>query len=380
MSKLDVKMPMGIRNFADVTVRNVKTGEIMSTQRVKNVVLQRAIDIWLKLEQKHTISFDSIAFGTGAGVPSKEDMDLFNRILTVGGSRISLTYSADNLTTTRVLQGTMLSTQGNGQTIKEVGLSAGGTAVTKVQLTSPIDKNDLIEIQVTYSFTVNLVNHSDRLTWVFAQAKYAGPNLLISIILSTGTYPDLEYYKATTFGDSGAILSPPYMTSSGMLGTQIGITYDHALIAQVTNSVAKYSPTALTTQKANGGKIKEIQFGGCKEQDCGPMVRLALPCPGIFEYFEITDANQLDASVATFFLKWEGFKWDEVIENSEIIKVNGIAKTRGIDYNLFPSTAQVEWIGTPPGGTVTATWRVPYIPKTSLMMLKPTLTISLNEI
>jgi hypothetical protein len=128
----------------------------------------------------------------------------------------------------------------------------------------------------------------------------------------------------------------------------------------------------VNTQACPGTKIKEISLGcghsGKYDVDRYVIFRMTLPCSGVFTKYDFVNVEQLNESADIITLKRNGYVWDEIITNSESIKVNGLTLTKNIDYTIDYFTGVVSWINKPSSSdTITASWSVPYIPKDDLL-------------
>ena len=131
----------------------------------------------------------------------------------------------------------------------------------------------------------------------------------------------------------------------------------------------------MSTLSSPNKKIKEIAMlmgyfsnYGADSDPTYPIFRMTLPCAGVFNEYTFIDIEQLNEDANTITLKRNNNIWNEIISGSEIIKVDGNVVSKDIDYTIDYLTGVLTWINKPLStSSITATWKVPYIPKDDLL-------------
>lgn len=412
---MKIKQDIELSNYVHVVERNIKTKEIISEQSKKNIVLHQGMRKWLTGFQTFNfyhhwgnamtgmmgISFAGYVYiGVGVGTPAKTDTTLFSekirKMVTRGYSQS--TFDVANKSLSIKQKATLLSTELNGQIITEVGIGGDSTLSTKVMLDNPIEKTDVKEIEVTYTITLRIdtTNPIQTLT-MLGHPFHGDPTRGIN-----GLFTYMNYYSASR-GSSGAIIQLGqdgkatnindfdfYRNSSySAVYSRVGTNFDSG---NFTGNNARWISEAYTyneetskgeikynfkmnTLSCQNKKIKEIAMCigyydgyGSGSYPIWPIFRMSLPCIGVFEKYDFVDVEQINTYADTITLKRNNNIWNEIIAESETIKVNGVSCSKDIDYTINYIEGRISWINKPlETDVITVSWSVPYIPKDELI-------------
>ena len=113
-----------IHNRFDIEVIDSKTNKVKQTAKAYNVVCN---NMWTCLGSRSSY-FQYIVYGSGNGVPSPSDTDLFASPVFVSVSNHNYTVDADNGVGWRTCKITLSETTSVGMTITEVGISSSNSA------------------------------------------------------------------------------------------------------------------------------------------------------------------------------------------------------------------------------------------------------------
>jgi len=164
---MNVKGNAVLHNRFDIVCRNAKTGEVIQKAQAENIVLDR---MYTRLCNFSTY-FVYILFGTGTGTPSASDTALFNKLghKTAIDEEIVRSYP----TSKWVRKIRLESTEYNGSTITEVGISEHTTNVnTHAMITDAegnplsITKNSLMVVDIYATVFIEIPNVDSGLFYI----------------------------------------------------------------------------------------------------------------------------------------------------------------------------------------------------------------------
>ncbi len=405
---MNVRQEIKLSNYANVIVRDTETKEVISEQTKKNIILHQGMKKWMYSYQTYEaprLMLDTfggyIYVGVGTGTPEKSNTALFSQKLKkqVVSGHYSYNLDSDNDVITMTEDFTILSTELNGMTITEIGLGGSTNLSTKILLDEPIAKDSTIEVFINYTITMTVEAQTSiptltmigspfrtelsyyTLNGIFAQ--FMGRLSQTTYIYSRGAVIQLGTEgKPTNIDD---FTGDSFYRTNGvynLVATNYNNTdFKQGSVSWVPQNYVYNENTSIgsityrfyvNTQACPGTKIKEISLGcghsGKYDVDRYVIFRMTLPCSGVFTKYDFVNVEQLNESADIITLKRNGYVWDEIITNSESIKVNGLTLTKNIDYTIDYFTGVVSWINKPSSSdTITASWSVPYIPKDDLL-------------
>lgn len=164
---MNIKSNAVLHNRFDIVCRNAKTGEVIQKAQAENIVLDR---MYTRLCNFSTY-FVYILFGTGTGTPSASDTALFNKLghKTAIDEEIVRSYP----TSKWVRKIRLESTEYNGSTITEVGISEHTTNInTHAMITDAegnslsITKNSLMVVDIYATVFIEIPNVDSGLFYI----------------------------------------------------------------------------------------------------------------------------------------------------------------------------------------------------------------------
>lgn len=247
---MNIKSNAVLHNRFDIVVSNVETGEVIQKAQAENIVLDR---MYTRLCNFSTY-FTNIVFGTGTGIPTASRDILFSRLgyKTAVDEEIVRSYP----TSKWVKKIRLESTEYNGNTITEVGISETTTNInTHAMITDAegnplsIPKTDLIVVDIYATVFIEIPNVDSGLFYI---------NNGWRDYLTGGSAPNNVIRVATTQSDEAEAM--------------------HTQIATRTVDVANKRVT-VATRLEDGTFNKDIQYVDW----VGTGLRIKLPRTGIFE-------------------------------------------------------------------------------------------------
>lgn len=307
-----------IHNKFDITIEDVLTGEKQSLTTY-NIILDSFFNSF-SLGYNY---FKSIGIGTGTGTLSVTRTTLFNPLdnLTTTLKSYSLAYPSSY----KVLEAKLETTDYNGSVITEVGISKYYPslgivthALLKDNEGNPISitKTDtmVVYIQATVYCTITNSGLGDNGIYALPSEAYSLPKLILG--LADANFNTL--YMVSGYDQElesvGDISNFAYASVS--IG---GFTYKYANnILTITIPV-----TTFNSATGNNGLVRYLGIRG--------IGAIKFPDTSVMASYAVTDIviGSGDGSTTDF-----NIKCPKIVENSEVIKVDGVTKVRGVDYTI----------------------------------------------
>ncbi len=308
-----------IHNKFDITIEDVLTGEKQSLTTY-NIIL----DSFFNGFSLGYNSFRTIVIGTGTGTLSVTRTTPFNPLANLTTTTLK-SYSLAYPSSYKVLEAKLETTDYNGSVITEVGISdypydlkIVTHALLKDNEGNPISitKTDtmVVYIQATVYCTITNSGLGDNGIYALPSEAYSLPKLILG--LADANFKTL--YMVSGYDQElesvGDISNFAYASVS--IG---GFTYNYANnILTITIPV-----TTFNSATGNNGLVRYLGIRG--------IGAIKFPDTSVMASYAVTDIviGSGDGSTTDF-----NIKCPKIVENSEVIKVDGVTKVRGVDYTI----------------------------------------------
>jgi len=310
---MDVNIPIKLHNKFEIEVYDVRTNEIIQEGIAYNVILDRYFSRLLSYDSPENLK--SISFGIGTGTIDATRTSMFSYKGYKNATTVETVKTIESSYIKRTIA--LEPEEYVGEIFSEVGFSNGSTLTTHAMIKDSegnpitIEKTDVNRIVFYATFYVTLPE-----TILGQPAKWysAGSNILISNLLA----------------GNGRTTIARKVRFSGMRG---------AMTASIYQRIYGYTYTAFSgTNSANKEVISNtprLDINSCN----GPInlitwenvFAIEIPHPGIWDdmLIEGVTLGVGDGNETAFDMPVP-----EIIENSEKIYVNGVLKTKDVDYTF----------------------------------------------
>ena len=378
--KIALKQKATLHNKFHLILTDCRTGKVKQEAMAYNIVLKSGINRWLDHFGVHSeenrggqwsgnfmrmLSFAEnrphmrfggrIHIGTGSGTLDPERTSLFSPLGFHDTQYFNRGINSEDLTAyyTQFAQST--AGQWLGNTITEVGLAPRAGDLSTHALIEDSEGNPInivfgeFDILTIYSTVyISLSDHSENVKFVGGDDNVllamVGNNAGVRNRTSSNTFaPVIGPNSYFTFGTndgpverSDSHCNTLLYTSDNRMDTwerdynENKLTVSFRIEAPNANSMLGIREIGFRTD------ILAAEFGGTGERS---LFRSILPIPGVWDgYTSEEEEIGLGDGVTDSF----NFKWDKWLENSEVIKINGVSKTRGVDYEAQTEVGQLE--------------------------------------
>lgn len=330
--KLDFKNSVEVHNRYELELRDTKTGVIKQTAHAENVVLNQMWTLFNATSGEISM-FAGIAMGTGTGTPGASDTALFAQAFRYMSTMTRVSMTEAYPTSTYVYRLSIPADAAYVGNLTEIGLVGTRTlfsvsalwthAILRDSENNPItiNKTDLDELIITAHVHVTFGATDVNFKWYMPGPKNQVCRLFR---VAAGAPPifnpsNIKLCHCTTINtdDSGCItniVSP----SAVHLGT--------ASMNYTTRTLTVPS-VRMGTAVGNGTYYNGVVLG----TDDGYFGGIVYPNSNIFPNQTISGmrVGVGDGSTVNFALPIES-----IVANTDIVKVNGTALTRGVDYTI----------------------------------------------
>lgn len=409
MARINIKQKAKLHNVHRLVVTDALTGKIKQEAKAYNIILDYAWASLLCNNSNNPYGLLGLGYchlGTGTGTLIATRTSLFTYLT----RKISAPYEWDADTDAQTGYHTRITSWSEAEiqntSITEVGLGRDNTsqlgthAIIEDSEGNPITvekgTTDILTVYSTiffemadhgYGANVMMVNNqasTSSITWRY-------PNLLLACFVGNGRFAE---------GPSGSLFHAIRLyvgrSKSAVSLTQrpveTSIVYKGLRWADFTRDVAtrqwKVGPIRFAVGEGNHADgIWEIgavgNVGAPVDYTLGdfvgfmPIFRALMPVTGVWTGKDITaeEIGTGDDSETVF-----SFQWSPIVAESEIIKVDGVAQTRGTDYTIDNATGVITFDTAPGTGlAVTADYSVEFIPKDNNHVLDVSFAIQLAD-
>lgn len=317
---MEVQVPIRLHNKFEIEVRDANTDEILKEGYAFNVILDKYFSRLLSTDSPDNLR--SISFGTGTGTIDASRTTMF----TYSGNKTATTVETVRTIESSYIKRTIALEPEEyvGYVFSEVGFSNGSTLTTHAMIKDSegnpitIEKTDVNRIVFYATFYVTL---PPLILGQPAKWHIAGSNELLTNLLA-GHGRTTIARKIKLSGMRGAGNITPYQKVDGSIPLTYGsVSTTNAGNDPATREVISSTPRAGIS--SCNGPINRIDWEG--------VFAIDIPHPGIWEemFIEGVTLGVGDGVITDF-----DFPVPELIENSEKIYVNGILRTKGVDYSI----------------------------------------------
>jgi len=310
---MEVQVPIKLHNKFEIEVRDAKTDEILKEGYAFNVILDQYFSRLLSTDSPDNLK--SISFGTGTGTIDASRTTMF----TYSGNKTATTVETVRTIESSYIKKTIALEPEEyvGYIFSEVGFSNGSTLTTHAMIKDSegnpitIEKTGVNRIVFYATFYITL---PPLILGQPAQWYTAGSNALLTNLLAGHGRTTIA--RTIRFsGMRGAVNTTKYQRTYGSVSTT------NAGNSPATREVISNTPRASIS--SCNGPINLIAWEN--------VFAIDIPHPGIWEEMLIEGVTLgVGDGVITDF----DFPVPELVENSEKIYVNGILKTKGVDYSI----------------------------------------------
>ena len=331
-----------MHNHFIATLRDASTGVIKQTAKAYNVVLDNFYTTYSNRD-----NFKYLQLGTGTGQPRKSDTSLFARKYTLKGT-VNNTL-LNNSTLQLVLTAT--SPLGNTGGFTEVGFGQTGTLITHAMFTdaegNPIvitqTTTDILEITAVAYITLSI---SDTVM------KYpVWPSRVLNTLFTSGTedfsmIPQLiSIGLATSISLFSDTPTSEYFSCNGISSGLRNFTDGND------NVLKKNDVYRIGVDTGNVGFFNYLVLGlssgaAYRKTASFPFCYAKFPNTSIFPLYTIENipVGVGDGSTSQFNCPLDMF-----VPNSDVVRVNGVQKTRGVDYTIDSLSNHSKSLSVTPG-------------------------------
>jgi len=330
---MDIKIGAKLHNRFDIEVKDVTTGEIVQRAQAENIVLDGGINCICSNSVANAIGV-RMYFGKGTGTLSPSRTTLFDPIGYKTTTEVEYVENAPPTASYKKSSIVLLPEEFVGETITEVGLANNGTILQTHALLedsegNPISigpKTDTQEItiystvfaDITLPVGVNL-------------GGFYNTNLLVGLMVGK-TQP-----STMNFGTSHRILAnQEKFKNRGMHYTTLSYTVNLGYVASASTSVLSPSTKQISTPRirfgtsVGNGKIWSLIWEYESTSDF-PILFMPIKEMSDWSGYSLADVaiGTGDGSTTEFDLPFDDF-----VPDTDVIKVDGVTKTRGTDYTI----------------------------------------------
>lgn len=367
--KLNLNNNVKFHNKYELEVIDAATGQKKQTAIAENVV---TTGIWNILKQSSPKMYGKIALGTGTGTPSAADTALFNQSFAYAGTFTMLNLTEQWPTCSYTVKVSIPATTSYVGTFTEIGLYgsyySGNTYYTLWshamlkdaegnQIT--ITKTDLDILTITATIYVTFSHTDNNFIWMTPGAQ----NIICNVFRNIGggiapftSGKTLQYCSSVLLDeDTGTILQ---VTATQRLGSSAQMNESRVVnIPSVRMGTGTGNDTfynAVLLGYTNGDS--SLYFGG-----------IVFPNTSIFPNQVLAGMN---IGVGDGTTKEYTISLPHFLENTDVIYVDGVKKTRGVDYTLdnthatIASASDLSEFLVPVSGLELSTEDIPAIPYT----------------
>lgn len=308
---IELKAPMSLKNEYVLELYD-KDNKLKDKAYAYNLVTKT---LWKQFFSTSCAPFFYIHIGTGSGTPSTTDVRLFTFLASAGTSRKSINYAYP--TSTAVYTATFPASASSVGTLTEVGFSRNGSNTADL-LTTHAMLQDSEGNPIT-------INKTDTDTLIVTATVHVTVTAVEPLILPAASSSLCN--KILTDGTSINPKVKMYIFASKTYPAMSEISYIDSsdCSASYTNRYFKWPTTRIGTSTGNNRYINCIGT---------PSIGyVALPNESIFPAYELQpiSVGTGDGITTTFTCPIPDF-----IENTEVITVDGVELTRGVDYTVDP--------------------------------------------
>lgn len=369
--KLNLNNNVKFHNKYELEVIDAATGQKKQTAIAENVV---TTGIWNILKQSSPKMYGKIALGTGTGTPSAADTALFNQSFAYAGTFTMLNRTEQWPTCSYTVKVSIPATTSYVGTFTEIGLCgsyyAGNSnyyyplwshAMLKDaegnQIT--ITKTDLDILTITATIYVTFSHTDNNFIWMTPGAQ----NIICNVFrnIGGGTPPftsgkTLHYCSSVLLDeDTGTIL-------------QVTVTQRLGSSAQMNESnVVNVPSVRMGTGTGNDTFYNAVLLGCASGDTLLYFGGIVFPNTSIFPNQVLAGMN---IGVGDGTTKEYTIPLPHFLENTDVVYVDGVKKTRGVDYTLdnvhesVSSASDLSEFLVPISGLETAVGDIPEIPYT----------------
>ena len=342
--KIDIKPKMALHNEFDIHVRNVETGEVKK-YKAYNIVLNQCLTRSLSWAD----SLTQIHVGDGTGTLDVTRTSLFNLVRRRAITNIARTWDIETYTFTREGKIVLSTTENVGVTFTEIGLgyssNAGLTTHAFIEDSegNPITigpKLDTEEITFYATYYMKLLNDGvDGFYYSGTHSDSSNCNVFLRYFrngLMTGTNQpsDGRIYLDTMFSRSYRVHESTNILDHMPKRPPAGNHKNFGTAGTIDGFSKKISTTVRYEANGGNGEIAAflLNLGPVGQLDnlLGRVLVRELPASvwnGVT--LENQEVGTGDGAETGFNLPWSRL-------DSAVIKVAGVTKTEGTDYELFP--------------------------------------------
>lgn len=320
-----------MHNHFSVLVKDANTGKVKQEATAYNVVL----DNFYNNTNAHTnINFNYIQIGTGTGQPRVTDTALFNRVYTLNNTQVREFISPDTLQITTVVT----SPVGNTGDFTEVGFGNNNYLISHALFTdaegNPIvirqTATDLLEVTGIAYINLSIVNN------LFEQHTYSSvimDSLFSGLSISNTILPNrLGIGLATSIARDKIGPSDKFFNMHGMYaglasaaGTQLvssSLQNNDVIRAGVASGNYGFYNYLVTGLASSNGNRTTTPY---------PSSFVKFPNASVFPLYTI---ENLSVGIGDGVTNNFNCPMDMFVKDSDVVRVNGVQMTRGVDYTI----------------------------------------------
>ena len=335
-----------MHNHFSAAVKDADTGKVKQEATAYNVVLNT---FYSNINAATNVGFNYIQIGTGTGQPRATDTTLFNRVYTLNNTQVRELISPDTLQITTVVS----SPVGNTGDFTEVGFGNNGYLISHALFTdaegNPIvirqTETDLLEITGIAYINLNIINN------VFEQHTYSSAimdSLFSGLSVSNTIWPNrLGIGLATSIARDKVGPSDKFFNMHGIyagLSSAAGTSLSSASLQS--NEIARAGVTS-----GNYGFYNYLVMGlaasnGNRTTSPYPSSFVKFPNQAVFPLYTV---ENLSVGIGDGIRNNFNCPIDMFVKDSDVIRVNGVQLTRGIDYTIDHHSNHTGSINITPG-------------------------------
>jgi hypothetical protein len=335
---LDLKIPITIHNKFEIEIKNAESGDVTQKAIAYNVVLDQYFS---NLINNAATPLGYISIGRGTGVLSTSRTGLFNQITSRAATIVTVAKAYPTSYTKRKV--VFNPEEYVGEVITEVGFTGATHAMLQDSEGNPISitktDTDILTVYATFYCTLPSSIFDGRATW-----GTVDDNAFLAWIID-------DSYTGISTSNSGPsiglsdVLEPTTVaafSNGNSIASSVSMVGWTSWVRDIANKKITIPVKRLDVNTGNGF-IKAIKFVGTSGKT---MFILRLPHAASFGGMSFTGVSlgTGDGARTDFDIKVPIVK-----ANTEAIKVNGVTKTKDIDYTIDYNTRYGESISSGKG-------------------------------